>query len=311
MEPPQRRFERRRFIFGTAALLVAAFIVLIVLFIGFTAIVPSFMGKCVAVVNVDMPLTVEGEQPTLFSAGYAGSSQLAATFESLNKRDDVGAVLLVFNSPGGSVVATHEVYYAVKELKKPKVSYFREMAASGAYYIAAGTDYIVSDPDALTGDIGVITTFVDMSGLLEKVGVNVTAITSGPHKDIGSQTRPMTEEERNITQALVEEVFTEFKQIVIQNRGSRLDQALFEQVMDGRILSGRQARKVGLVDQVGTRKDALMKAADLANITYQTVDDIRLCEVPTTTEQGGLLGVSSQVSHLLNWYSASPTISYK
>jgi len=295
MEPqPQRKFERRKsFLFSTAILLVVGFALLIVLFVGFTLVLPSFMGKCVAVVNVDMPISTAGESPSLISAGYSGSEEIAQTVESLNNRGDVGAVLFVFDSPGGSVVATREIYSAVKELNKPKVSYFREVAASGAYYIASGTDYIVSDPDAITGSIGVIATFADMSGLLEKIGVNVTSVTSGSHKDIGGYYRPMTEEELNITQALIQEVFTEFKDIVVQNRGSKLNAALFQEVLDGRILTGRQAKSVGLVDITGSKKDAIKKAADLGNITYSNVGDIRLCQVSTTPEQTGLLGVST------------------
>ena len=294
MRQPQVNVEKNRsLLFGTVMLLVIGFVALIILFIGFTAILPSFMGKCVAVVDVDVPLSIEGEPTTMFTEGYLGSEGFANVFTTLDRREDVGAVVIVFNSPGGSVVATREVYDSVKEMKKPKVSYFREMAASGAYYIASGTDYIISDPDALTGSIGVVATFTDMSGLLEKIGVNVTSVTSGPHKDIGSLTRPMTEEEYNITKALIDEIFAEFKSIVTQNRAGKLDSTLFAQVLDGRILSGRQAQKVGLVDQTGSKRDAIIKAADLANISYTSYEDIRICKVPTHGESAGLLSADA------------------
>jgi len=301
--------KNRSLLFSTVMLLVLGFVALIILFIGFTAILPSFMGKCVAVVDVDVPLSIDGEPTTLFTEGYLGSEGFANTFTSLDKRDDVGAVVLVFNSPGGSVVATREIYSAVKGMKKPKVSYFREMAASGAYYIASGTDYIISDPDALTGSIGVVTTFTDMSGLLEKIGVNVTSVTSGPHKDIGSSTRPMTEEEYNITKALIDEIFTEFKGIVTQNRAGKLDSTLFVQVLDGRVLSGRQAQKVGLVDETGSKRDAIMKAADLANISYTSYEDIRICKVATHGESAGVISAES-LFHLLSSFEGAK-VSYR
>jgi protease-4 len=294
---PQRRFEKPErkppHILGTALLLAAVFVVLIIIFIAATALLPSFMGRCVAVVHIDTELTTQGDPATLFSQGNPGSQDLANIISGLDKRDDVGAVLLVFDSPGGSVVATHEIYSAVKAMKKPKVSYFREMAASGAYYVATGTDYIISDPDAITGSIGVITTYTDMSGLLEKLGINITSVTSGTHKDIGSPARPMTDEERNITYSIVAEVFQEFRQIVMQNRGSRLDSALFAGVLDGRILTGSQAVKVGLVDQTGTEADAIRKAADLAGISYTDPSEIRVCEVDTRGQDAGLLGALS------------------
>ena len=291
---PQRKFEKQEGkapqILRTALLLAAVFVVLIIVFIAATSLLPSFMGRCVAVVHIDTELTTQGDPATLLSAGNPGSGDLARIITDLDKRDDVGAVLFVFDSPGGSVVATHEIYDAVKAMKKPRVSYFREMAASGAYYVASGTDYIISDPDAITGSIGVIATFTDMSGLLEKVGVNITSVTSGVHKDIGSPSRPMTDEERNITYSIVSEVFQEFKQIVLQNRGSRLDSALIAGVLDGRILSGSQAVKVGLVDRTGTEEDAIKKAADLAGISYTDPSEIRICEVPTRGQDAGLLG---------------------
>src|SRR4030095_11486132 len=277
MEPEIRRRPARAnsgLLVGTGLVLVLIFILVVALFFILSSLGPSLVGKCVAVMNIDTPLTVQGPAPSIFGgSGEPGSEELAGTIESLNRRDDVGAVVIVFNSPGGSVVATREVYSAVKSLNKPTVSYFREVAASGAYYVASGTDYIVSDPDAITGSIGVIATFTELSGLLEKVGVNVPAIKSAQHKDIGSEFRAMTPEEKSILQGLIDEVYSEFRGIVLENRGKKLDMSKFDNITDGRILSGRQAQKVGLVDQLGSKKDAIMKAAELAGIQANSVDD--------------------------------------
>lgn len=275
-------------ILGTGVVLVLAFIAIVVLFFVFSSIYPMFVGKCVAVVEINDPITVEGSPASIFDAGYPSSEQLATSIESLNKRDDVGAVVFVMNSPGGSVVATREVYASVKGLDKPKVAYFREVAASGAYYVASGTDYIISDPDAITGSIGVIATFTQMSGLLDKIGVNVTEIKSGQHKDMGSSYRNMTADEQVLLQALVDEVYQEFRSVVIENRRGRLDLAKFDEVADGRIMTGRQAEKVGLVDETGTKKDALLKAAQLANISAESAEDVRICQVSTMSEESGL-----------------------
>jgi protease-4 len=295
MQPEMRKRPAKStlgLIVGTGILLVLAFAILIALFFAVSALTPSIVGKCIAVVDINMPITVEGSPPSIFGGeGFAGSEELASTIESINGREDVGAVLFVFNSPGGSVVATREVYSSVKDLNKPTVSYFREVAASGAYYIASGTDYIVSDPDALTGSIGVIATFENFEGLLEKLGVNVTAIKSGPHKDIGSPYRNMTDNETMIMQILINEVYDEFRSVVLENRGSKLDKAKFDEVTDGRILSGRQAYKVGLVDQLGSKKDALLKAAELAGMEASSIDDVRVCPLSTSVSDGGLFGV--------------------
>lgn len=296
MEPFREPVKRRPslpWLLGTALVLVLAFMVIIFLFFGFSVLAPGFMGSCVAVVNIDNELTVQGTPQTLFESGVPGSEDIAKSIRDLNKRDDVGAVLLVIDSPGGSVVATREIYDAVKSLDKPKVAYFREVAASGAYYVGSGTDYIISDPDALTGSIGVIATVTDMSGLLDKLGVNVTAITSGPHKDIGSSFRDMTPEERQIMQAVVDEIYGEFRGVVLENRKGKLDLDRFNNVSDGRILSGRQAAAVGLVDKVGSKRDAIMKAAELAGIQAESPDDVKLCEVSPMVQEGGLFSAAS------------------
>ncbi|MFH0884823.1 MAG: hypothetical protein V1861_03880, partial [Candidatus Micrarchaeota archaeon] len=114
---------------GTALALGLVFILVVALFFILSSFTPALLGQCVAVVDIDMPLSVEGAPPSLLGGeGYPGSEELAATIQSLDKRDDVGAVVFVFNSGGGSVVATREIYQSVKGLTKPKVSYFREVA---------------------------------------------------------------------------------------------------------------------------------------------------------------------------------------
>ncbi len=314
MEPHFRKRPTRpksALIISTGIVLLLTFLLVVLLFFLFSSLAPLLTGKCVAVVELDMPFTAEGAPYTLLDPGYLGSEELAVLIESINERDDVGAVVFVVNSPGGSVVATREVYNAVHELEKPKVAYFREIAASGAYYVASGTDYIISDPDALTGSIGVVATSAEMSGLLEKIGVNVTTITSGRHKDIGSPYRNMTSEEEQILQALVDEVYEEFRAVVVENRRGRLNMALFDEVTDGRILSGRQAAKVGLVDKIGTKKDAIMKAADLANMSYETYNDIRVCPVSTSVADNPALLSAESFLSILQAKSGVPELSYK
>jgi protease-4 len=278
--------------------LVLIFLAIVLLFFVFASFSTALVGQCVAVIDVNAPLTVEGAPMTLFDMGYPSSEELATTIEGLNMRDDVGAIVFVINSPGGSVVATREVYNAIQELDKPSVSYFREVAASGAYYVASGTDYIVSDPDAITGSIGVIATFTQMSGLFEKIGINVTTIKSGDYKDIGSPYRNVTEDEQKILQELVDEVYQEFHSVVLNNRKGKLDLVRFSEVADGRILTGRQAEKVGLVDETGTKKDAIKKAADLADIPYDKYGDIRICKVETMPTDTGLFGVDGIIRKL-------------
>lgn len=280
-------------LYVTIFLLVAGFLVLIAFVFAFSSspgVSFFFGGRCIAIVNIDQEITTQSAKASLFSEGQAGSEEIANIIYNLDTRDDVVGVLFVINSPGGGVVATREIYDSIKELKKPKVAYFREVAASGGYYIATPTDYIVADPNAITGSIGVVATFSDMSELFEKVGLNMTSVTSGEHKDIGSPSRPMTVEEKKIIQDIVDEVFVEFKSTVLENRKDKLNREKFEEVLDGRILSGRQAKQVGLVDQLGSKRDALKKVAELAGIPRE---DARTCEIKITQDEQGLFGLNS------------------
>ena len=280
------------------AFFIVAFLLLVGAFFVFSSYSPNLVGKCVAIVNLDQEITTRSVAPTLFSSGIAGSDEISRSLRSLNKRPDVGAVLLVVDSPGGSVVATREIYDAYDQISVPKVSYFREVAASGGYYVGSAGDYIVSDPDALTGSIGVITTFSDLSGLFEKIGYNASVIKSGLYKDIGSPTRSMTDAEKTIIQDVVDEIYLEFREVVQKNRAGKINSALFANATDGRIMSGRQALRYGLVDQVGNRFVALEKAANLANMTYDSVDDIRVCPITFSTEGDSLFGVESLISKI-------------
>jgi protease-4 len=315
MEPsfePRKRLARPvgGVIIGTGLLLILAFFVLIVLFFVISAFTPSVVGQCVAVVEINQELSVEGAAPSVFSNGIPSSEDIATTIGSINGRDDIGAVVIVMNSGGGSVVATTEIYDAVKELDKPSVAYFREVAASGAYYVATGTDYIISDPNAITGSIGVITTFAEMSGLFEKVGINITTVKSGEFKDIGSPNREVTDAELEILQGINEEVYNEFKSIVLENRGSKLDMSKFANATDGRIMTGRQAISYGLVDELGNKQDAIMKAAELAGMEPQSIDDVRICAIPTTGTETSMFSLESLIRGI-QMQGENPSISYK
>jgi protease-4 len=264
-------------LFGLPAFAIAAAaLVLLALFVLAVFVAGSIFGNigkigrgCVAVISLRGEIVAEDTPNTLFSQGQAGAREIAKLIEEADKREDVKAILLEVNSPGGSPVGSRDIYRALEKAKKPKVAYFREMAASGAYYAAMGTDYIVSEPDALTGSIGVRAAIADLSSLFAKIGYNETQIKSGELKDIGNPARPMTEKEREILQSIVNESFEEFRQVVEKSRGSRLVHPQFEQILDARILSGRQALKIGLVDQVGSMEDALLKASQMANETKE------------------------------------------
>jgi protease-4 len=254
--------------------------------------------ECVGVIKIDGEISTASSSGGLFGSPTVGSDYIISQINDAESRDEVKAVVFEVNSPGGSVVASKEIYDAVKDMKKPKVAYFRELAASGAYYISAPSDYIVSEPDALTGSIGVVATFEDMSGLFNKVGLNYTIFKSGELKDIGTNTRPPTEKEKQIMQDIVNEIFSEFKGVVEDGRKGKLNQQKFNEILDARVLTGRQAKDVGLVDELGDKKTALATAANLANMSFKT--EPAVCDMGSANPFNGLLsGVGQGIAYTL------------
>ena len=272
---------------------IAAFILLAVVAIVLLASSSRLSGGCIGVIDVRGEILADDSPDTLFSQGQTGSGTIASLIEKADVRDDVRGILVVIDSPGGSPLGSREIYSALKNSSKPKVSYMRELAASGGYYVAAGTDYIVSEPDTLTGSIGVRASVSDLSGLFSKLGYNETVIKSGNLKDIGSSSRPMTEEERQILQSIVNESFAEFKQVVVSSRGSKLVHPQFEQILDARVLTGRQAKAIGLVDELGGQKVAERHLSSMLNSS----EPLPLCSI--SASRGGLF--SSLLSGSLAW----------
>lgn len=180
----------------------------------------------------------------------------------------VKAIVLRIDSPGGGVVPSQEIYDAVKRVRnksnKAVVASMGTVAASGGYYIASATDRIVANPGTLTGSIGVIMEMANFEGLLKKIGVEGVVIKSGRFKDVGSPLRKMSDEDRQLLQAVMEDVHQQFIQAVAEGRS--LDIAEVQSLADGRIFTGRQAKEAKLVDELGDLDDAIRLAADLAGI---------------------------------------------
>ncbi len=198
-----------------------------------------------------------------------GSEQWARRIESLAETKGVKAVVLDINSPGGSVAAVQEVHSRILRVKRGHpglkfVALFGDVAASGGYYIASACDRIVAHPGTLTGSIGVIFQVSNLQGLFAKIGYKMDPIKSGKHKDIGSPGRAMTAEERGILQGLIDDAYGQFVQAVADGR--KMTVAQVKPLADGRIYSGSQALKLGLVDELGDSRDALMLAAKLGGI---------------------------------------------
>jgi len=181
--------------------------------------------------------------------------------------DSIKAVILRINSPGGSAAASQEVGEEIDRLReagKVVVTSMGDVAASGGYWLAAKTDYIVANPATMTGSIGVIMRFQELKGLYDKLGITDNTIKSGPLKDIGSEARPMTPAERQLLQGMVNDIYEQFVDVVAEGRD--LPREKVKALADGRIFTGRQAKEAGLVDELGNFYTAVEKTRELAHL---------------------------------------------
>ena len=170
------------------------------------------------------------------------------------------------DTPGGGVGPSQEIFEKVRSVRKKKtvVASMGSMATSGGYYVACAAEKIVANPGSLTGSIGVIMHFTNMEDLFKKVGLRASVIKSGRFKDAGSPFRDMTKEERELLQALIDDVHEQFVEAVSESRG--LEKGMVIEVADGRVFTGRQAQKIKLVDELGDLDHAAEVAAKLAQL---------------------------------------------
>lgn len=205
-------------------------------------------------------------------AGPAVISQLRQLRKD-HRPADIRVVLLHVDSPGGDVTTCDIIDDEIKKCKEQGykfVAFFSDLAASGGYYVSARADRIVARPTSVCGSIGVIMLHFDAQKLLtEKLGVRDESIISGPYKDVPSLFRPMTPEERAYMQNLVDKLYARFVGIVAAGRGQKETQV--RQFADGRVFLAEEAQKLGLVDQLGQRDDALAAARKLAGDPAATV----------------------------------------
>ncbi len=186
--------------------------------------------------------------------------------KEFRKDENVRAILVRIDSPGGAIGPSQEVYREIRRTitEKPVVASMGAIAASGGYYIASAANRIVANPGTITGSIGVIIMYPKVRELLDTIGLDVEVIKSGRLKDVGNPARDMSPEERQYIQGTVDEGHRQFIRDVALGRG--LEEEKVREIADGRIMMGQTARELGLVDDLGNFEDAVETAARLGKI---------------------------------------------
>jgi len=194
------------------------------------------------------------------------STDVIEELKEYEEDNSIKAVILRVDSPGGAVAPSQEIYEEILKLKGKKkvVVSMGTVAASGGYYISAPADKIVANAGTLTGSIGVIMEIPNISGLMQKIGVETQVIKSGEHKDIASMFKSLQPEEKQILQNVLDDVHNQFIQAVSEGRGMKFEE--IKKLADGRIFTGRMAKEAGLIDELGNLQDAILLAGKLTGI---------------------------------------------
>ena len=228
------------------------------------------------VAQVSVEGTIQAGNQDYFGMAYGYQHEWTLDLlDKLAQDSNNRGVILWVNSPGGTIYESDELYLALKEYKevtgRPIYAAMGNMAASGGYYISSACDEIWANRNTWTGSIGVtLGTFIDVSGLLEEYGVETTTITSGRNKAMGSEFQPMTEEQLQIFQGLVDEAYEQFVDIVGESRGMTREQVIT--LADGRIYTAAQAKDAGLIDMIGSKEEtyaALQAAHQLQDVPLE------------------------------------------
>ncbi len=183
------------------------------------------------------------------------------------ERDDIKALVVRINTPGGGVAASQEIYQSIKKFRdsgKPVVASIASMGASGGYYAAIGASEIMANPGSITASIGVIASFPVVEELMEWMKVEYQTLKTGEFKDTGSPFRKFTRTDSLEMRKIINNLYNQFLDAIVQERG--MEKNNLKKIADGRILTGLQAFEAGLVDTLGTREDAILLASQLAEL---------------------------------------------
>lgn len=242
----------------------AIFVLLLLSVFGFVAvgIMSLFVGIDVESLSGNVALIpIEGiilgtEDSEFLFESVTASPETVEFIEKANSNPSIKAIILEINSPGGSAVASEEIAKAVGKSNKTTVAWIREVGASGAYWVASSSDYIVANRVSITGSIGVIASYLEFPGLLERYNITYQRLVSGKYKDIGSPYKEMSDEEKAIFQQNLDIIRDYFVSEVAKNRN--LNRKDVDRMANGLFYLGVQAKELGLVDELGG-KDEVVK----------------------------------------------------
>lgn len=243
-------------IVGSGLILVILLLVVGIGYYGFEGL-PKIDGEKVGVIEIKGPII--------------DSKESIRQIKQFREDDDIKAIVVRIESPGGGVGPSQEIFREIRKTVSAKkmIASMGAVAASGGYYVAAGTNGIMANPGTITGSIGVIIGYTNFEALFEKIGLMPVVIKSGEYKDTGSPVRQITPKEKMLLQAFVNKTRMQFVRDVSEGRGRPTSE--IETLADGRIFTGEEAKENGLVDRMGNLEDAIEWAGRMGGIKGEIV----------------------------------------
>lgn len=254
-------------ILGLIFLLFIAFILagILLLFAGSKL---ERVGGNVALIPIKGVILSENNNPFLEES--SSSSDIIDLIEEAEGNPNIKAIIFEINSPGGSAVASDEIAQAIKQINKTTVAWVREVGASGAYWTASATEHIVANKMSITGSIGVFASYLEFAGLLREYNVTYQRLVAGRYKDLGNPFKDLSQEERQIFQEKLDKLHKFFIEEVSKNRN--LPKNRVEDLSTGIFYLGTEALQIGLIDELGGKKEAISYIEKKHGITADVVE---------------------------------------
>lgn len=260
----------------------------------------SLQGKSknmIGVIKIDSPISFVTDSPNILLPQKQGTAFWLDQMKQAETNENIKAVIIRVNSPGGTVGASQELHAGVARIKaagKPVITSVADLSASGGYYATVGSDRIFANPGSLIGSIGVILGGIEFSQLLSKIGIKYQAVTSGKNKDILSPYKTMSVEQRDFLQTMVNNTYEQF--LVAVAEGRKKDKEVIRPLADGSVFTGDQAVKNGLIDELGSFEDVIAYTKK----TYQ----LEKAEVKLITPSRGAFQLSDLITVM---FGSQPT----
>lgn len=232
---------------------------------------------------------------SMFGENYMGSDTMVEALREASEDDSVAAIVFRVDSPGGSALASDLIWHQIQEIKKPVIASMGDVAGSGGYYVSMGCDKIFAEPGTLTGSIGVVGGKLVTGPMFEKFGLTTDVISRGKNSGLFSANAKFTDSERDAWKEMMDDVYEQFTEKAAEGRDMDVDELL--KYAGGRVWTGRQAKKIGLIDELGTLRDAVREAQRMAKLDLDSTPELLILPKPKSVfeqlfERGGSVAMN-------------------